>query len=257
MQMKKNKKVIIVSLLLILFLIIVISIKIVKEKENKHAFPKTKELLLAKQENNDTVGWIYIKKTNIDYPIMWGEDEYYLDYSFEKEKVTSGSVHVLNKEKTQNIVITGHNSRVSLSKFNWLHNLRDVNLGKQTSCYEKNNFNLNKDLMPNFENNEDQIWYISIYGLEGKWQIWSMYETPPDESIDTYFYNTWLNSEQTNNNFNKEKIDLWIDYQLKRSEYNFNTKVNNEDQFITIFTCGCQYYDYDHNSKLYFFLKKI
>lgn len=246
------KKIITTALILILIIFLII----IKIKTNE--FPKEEYLKLAKKENKDTIGWIYIPKTNIDYPILYAEDDYYIDKSFEKEEVTSGSIHTNYGNKRQNIVITGHNSRVSVAKFYWLHNIKDVNLGLEKSCYERNNLKLNKKEMPNFQNKEDQIWYISVFGIEGKWQIWSMYETPPEESIETLYYNTWYETED-NKYFpnNETEINDWIKNQIEKSEYNFNTKVTTKDQFITVYTCGCQYYDYDHGSRLYFFLKKI
>lgn len=251
--MTKQRKLIIVFIAIIILLI---TIYVINNETN--SFPRTEELAITKKENKDTIGWIYIPKTNIDYPILYKENDYYIDKSFEKENVTSGSIHTNYGKKRQNIVITGHNSRVSVAKFYWLHNIKDINLGLEKSCYEVNDLKLDENEMPNFKNKEDQIWYISVFGIEGKWQIWSMYETPPEESAETLYYNTW---HETNDNKyypqTENDINNWIQKILSKSEYDFKTDVNSKDQFITVYTCGCQYYDYDHGSRLYFFLKKI
>lgn len=243
---------------LIVFIIIVIVVMSIFKKiegDRKYDnFPKYRDFEKAKELNPDTVGWIYIPKTNINYPIMYHYDNYYLDYGFEGEKLTSGAIYTTNNAKSQNMVITGHNSRVSVAKFYWLHNIRDVNLGLNNGCYEKNNLSLSKEVMPNFENKEDKIWYVSLYGITGKWEIFSMYETDVDESPETIYYNTWDNGYDFKD---FDNIYKWINYQISRSDYDFGTIPNVNDQFLTVYTCSCQYYDEDNESRLYYFLRKI
>lgn len=248
--MKRNVKIIIIVLLIGAIVIIG---KIIKDKKEYNNFPKYKDLEKAKELNKDTVGWIYVPKTNINYPIMYREDDYYLDYGFEREKVTSGAIHAISLKK-QNIVITGHNSRASITRFYWLHNIKDVNLGLTNSCYEKSKLSLSKEKMPNFENKEDRIWYISIYGITGKWEVWAMYETTIYEKAETVYYNIWDNSYNFND---KDQINEWINNQIERSQYKFGTIPDVNDQFLTIFTCGCKYYEYENEARLYFFLRKI
>lgn len=252
--MKNKSKIIIIAIIVIL---IVATIKI-KNKIEYNNFPKIEELKLAKKINKDTVGWIYIPKTNINYPVMYKENNYYLNYSFENEKATSGSVFTSNENKNQNISITGHNSRVSVSKLYWLHNIKDINLGLNTSCYEINKLSLNKQDMPNFENKKDRIWYVSIFGITGKWEVWAMYETSPDESKETFYYNTWTSNQENHYPLKtKDDINKWIDFQINKSTYNFNVRPTYQDQFLTIYTCSCKYYEEENESRLYFFLKKI
>lgn len=247
-----------IKMCLIVFIIIVIvGMSIFKKIEGDRKydnFPKYRDLEKAKELNPDTVGWIYIPKTNINYPIMYHKDNFYLDYSFEKASTTSGAIYTYSDRISQNIVITGHNSRVGMFRFNWLHNVRDVNLGFTNSCYEKNNLVLNKEAMPNFNNRDDRFWYVSIYGITGKWEVFSMYETPVDEDGNTFIYNTWINKDDFKD---IDNIYKWINYQIKRSDYNFGTIPSVDDQFLTIYTCSCKYYDESNESRLYFFLRQI
>ena len=243
--------------LIVFIIIVIVVLSILKKFEGDRKydnFPKYRDLEKARELNPDTVGWIYIPKTNINYPIMYHYDNYYLDYGFEGEKLTSGAIYTTNNAKSQNMVITGHNSRVSVDKFYWLHNIRDVNLGLNNSCYEKNNLSLSKEVMPNFENNEDRIWYVSLYGITGKWEVFSMYETDVDESPETIYYNTWDNGYDFKDS---NSIYEWINNQISRSDYDFGTIPNVNDQFLTVFTCSCQYYDEENESRLYYFLRKI
>ena len=61
---------------------------ILENEENEYLernFEKLKDI------NDDTIGWIYVDGTNIDYPIVQGEDnDYYLNHSFYRESNSNG-----------------------------------------------------------------------------------------------------------------------------------------------------------------------
>ena len=65
-------------------------------------------------ENKDIVGWIEIEDTNINYPVLQGEDnEYYLTHNYKKETSQKGSIF-LTKDydwdlPSTNLLIYGHN----------------------------------------------------------------------------------------------------------------------------------------------------
>lgn len=64
--------------------------------------------------NNDTVGWIKIEGTVINYPVMQKKDavDYYLDHNFNKQYAASGAIYVREAcdvfKPSDNIVIYGH-----------------------------------------------------------------------------------------------------------------------------------------------------
>lgn len=66
------------------------------------------------KENEDIVGWIEIKDTNISYPVLQGEDnEYYLNHNYKGEITQKGSIF-LTKDydwnlPSTNLLIYGHN----------------------------------------------------------------------------------------------------------------------------------------------------
>lgn len=84
-------------------------------REALHLTERAKELLA---QNPDTVGWIYIENTNVDYPVVQGTDnKYYLDHSFEGESFRAGTVFMdyrdffgfYDETQSTNIVLYGHN----------------------------------------------------------------------------------------------------------------------------------------------------
>lgn len=77
---------------------------------------KVKEL---QKENTDIVGWIEISGTNINYPVLQGEDnDYYLKHNYKHEYISTGSIFLdkdydFNKP-SDNLLIYGHRNKVGL-----------------------------------------------------------------------------------------------------------------------------------------------
>ena len=76
---------------------------------------RAKELL---KQNPDTVGWIIVDKTKVDNPVVQcGDNEYYLDHSFEREPFRAGTVFMDYRDvfgadedkQSENIILYGHN----------------------------------------------------------------------------------------------------------------------------------------------------
>lgn len=67
--------------------------------------------------NNDTVGWIEIPGTSVDYPVVQSpyEANFYLRKNFYKEKATCGTIYVREAcdvfKPSDNVTIYGHNMR--------------------------------------------------------------------------------------------------------------------------------------------------
>lgn len=69
-----------------------------------------------KSQNQDIAGWIYIRGTTIDYPIVQGKDnEEYLHQDFNKKKSSSGTIFLDNNCKkdftSDNNIIYGHHMK--------------------------------------------------------------------------------------------------------------------------------------------------
>lgn len=89
----------------------------VNKEEEENINKLTERILKVKklqEENEDIVGWIEIENTNINYPVLQGDDnEYYLTHNYKKEKSQKGSIF-LTKDydwslPSDNLLIYGHN----------------------------------------------------------------------------------------------------------------------------------------------------
>ena len=78
----------------------------ISKNERKIDFKK------LKSQNQDIAGWIYIRGTTIDYPIVQGKDnEEYLHQDFNKKKSSSGTIFLDNNFTSDNNIIYGHHMK--------------------------------------------------------------------------------------------------------------------------------------------------
>lgn len=163
--------------------------------------------------NPNTVGWLKVNDTNIDYPILqYTDNDFYLNHNFNDDKDYNGWVYAdyrNNKEQLdQNNIIYGHNRYYSGVMFGTLKNL------------------LEKD----YFNNQDNI-YISYNTLNGeyRWKIFSIYK------IKT-------TSDYLKINF-KDSLEYlkFVNMLKKRSDIPFETKVPANSKILTLSTCADNY----------------
>ena len=152
--------------------------------------------------NSDTVGWIKINNTNIDYPIVKGNDNtYYLNHSFYKENNINGWIFMNSNNSSSftddNTILFGHNTN-SKTMFSELRDIYKGNLGNQID--------------------------ITIY-LENdilNYKVFSIYLENPN--------NTGNISEYTN--------DATVNNMKQKSKLNINVEVTKDDQILTLSTCN-------------------
>ena len=210
----------------------------------------------AYAENGDTVGYIALDSTNIDYPIMFDRTGkwYYNNHTFEKKESESASIYAYYYGYSQNNVFTGHNSRPSGSMFHQMHHLQEFNLG-ETTCMHKKYCGKELTDLPDFNTYANRVWTINLYGVETRYEIFAMYETKAGCSIeDTLYDNAWWGSHKKST---EAEITEWLNKQIGLSEFKFDTTVTAEDTFLTVFTCGNEHDDANKNARLYFFLKRV
>lgn len=162
-----------------------------------------------KEQNPDTVAYLKVNNTKIDYAVVRSNDnKYYLTHNFNKKGSASGWVFMDFHNKLdgtdKNIVIYGH-SMLNKTMFGSLHNV------------VKSNWYTNTD-------NHNVVFVTE--GNEYTAQVFSVY----DIKVEDYYINTEFKSD--------EEFNKFINTLKKRSKYNFNVDVNVDDTILTLSTCG-------------------
>lgn len=163
-----------------------------------------------KAVNPDTVGWIKIEGTTIDYPVVQTDNnEKYLYTTFEGEESQWGAVFLdytynFNRvPKAQNSVLYGHSHNIQKSStFGDLHSYLDENFFKahQTIEYDR-------------------------AGDPGKWEIFSVYKTEADYD---YRRPDFAGDEDFLSYFQRIQA---------RSLYKTNVVLEPDDEILTLSTC--------------------
>jgi len=161
-----------------------------------------------KKKNSDTVGWINVNNTNINYPFVQARDnKYYLNRSFDKSYNDAGWVFLDYRNNSnldnKNTILYAH-SRLDKTMFG----------------------SLSKTLRSEWHANKDNhIIRISTSNENTLWQIFSVYKI----KVESYYITTDFNSDKEYNKF--------LNTIKKRSIYNFNTNLNSSDKILTLSTC--------------------
>ena len=173
------------------------------KKEYKIDFDKLKD------QNNETVAWIKVNNTNIEYPVVkTNNNSFYLNHSFDKSQNSAGWIFADYRNKfdntDKNIVIYGHNMRDD-SMFGSLKNI------------------LNSDWYDNEENTN-----ITLYTENEKciYKVFSIYKI---ESED-YYIKTGFN--------NDDDFEKFIKTIKARSIKEFNVDCLKNDSILTLSTCS-------------------
>ena len=159
--------------------------------------------------NSDTVGWITVKNTNIDYPVVRTTDnDYYINRNFYKEKDPNGWVFMDYRnsidEFHDNTIIYAHNRYYSGVMFGTLNNVT------KWKWYSK-----------------PENWDITFNTLyeEHTWRVFSIYSI--DVTSD-YLYTKFAT---------KEEYQAFLDMIKNRSDISLKTKATTDDKILTLSTC--------------------
>lgn len=160
------------------------------------------------KKNNDTVGWINVNHTNINYPfVQTSDNEYYLNHSYDKSKNDAGWVF---------LDFRNHKNLSDKNNVLYAHSRLDKTMFGSLSNVLKKNWYANKD---------NHVIKISTPNEDSLWQIFSVYVIKEE----TYYITTSFKDDEEYQNF--------LDTIKKRSKYNFNTSLNTNDKILTLSTC--------------------
>lgn len=90
----------------------------------------------ALKSNDATVGWIHVEDTRIDYPIMSGDNNFYLNYNSSKQPSKAGSIFLDDSEWCigQLSLVHGHNM-LNGSMFSHIRKYTDYEFFKSHPIY--------------------------------------------------------------------------------------------------------------------------
>ena len=161
------------------------------------------------KRNSDTVGWINVNNTNINYPVVQtNNNDDYLHKAFDGSKNQAGWIFADYRNDMENFdkntIIYGH-SRLNKTMFGSLFNV------------------LNESW---YSNKYNQIIRFSTPTENTMWQVFSVYKI----NLESYYLQV---------DFDNDSQYLEFLNTLKsRSKYDFNVSLNENDKIITLSTCS-------------------
>lgn len=161
-----------------------------------------------KAKNSDTIGWINVNNTNINYPfVQTNNNDYYLTHSFNKTVNKAGWIFLDYRNQSdfsnKNNIIYGH-SRLNKTMFGSLHNA----------------------LSSKWYNNKDNhIIRLSTEKENTMWQIFSVYKI----KAESYYITTNFASDN--------KYQDFLNTITSRSKHKFKVELSIEDKILTLSTC--------------------
>ncbi len=172
--------------------------------------------------NNETVGWIQVNGTNINYPFVQGKNnKYYLTHTFDKSHNAAGWVF-MDYRNTKD----GFNKNTIL----YAHGRKDKTMFGSLRNILKSSWYNNKD---------NHIIKLSTEYQNSLWQVFSVYRIPTtSDYIETDFKSD-------------EDFKEFVDMLQARSAFKFDTTVSGSDKILTLSTC------YNDNDKVVMHAKLI
>lgn len=156
--------------------------------------------------NEDIVGWITIKDTKIDYPILQAEDnDYYLNRNYKREDTPAGSIFMDYRnnvgESNRNTIIYGHR-------------MKDGTMFNALTKYLEDDF---------FEDHKT-VSYDTMYGSYDAEVFAAYYTTTEFDYIQTEFASDM-------------DYAVFLDEVRGKSEINPDFDISPDDDIVTLSTC--------------------
>ncbi len=196
----------------------------VELKENNDYYDELRELVTETVENgpdysaaikanSDTVGWIKVPNTNIDYPVVqFVDNDYYLNHDFNKKYNYRGAIfmdyHNNPTNFDANTIIYGHNC-YDKTMFSELDQYENIDFYKKTPVFEFNTLE-------------------KCY----KWKIYAVFVTTAKASEDNNYVFNYIYPYMDGENF-----EGFINEVNKRSLYVTGVDINDDDKMLVLSTC--------------------
>jgi len=161
--------------------------------------------------NSDVVGWIHIPGTEIDYPVLRGEDnDYYLHHTWQHRENIVGSIFM------------DYRNAAGFSDFNSIlygHHMRDGSMFRDLILYEKESF----------RQEHPYIYLVDDTGKCIRYTVFAVYETETQMTYTVEFEDESLQSR-------------WLSDCVERSEFAAETLPGADDRILTLSTCTGESY---------------
>lgn len=165
------------------------------------------DLTNLQNQNNDTIGWLQVNGTNINYPVVQtSNNEYYLTHDFTKKYNDGGWIFAdyrNNLVNDKNLIIYGH-ARLNLTMFGTLKNVIKASW---------------------YTNNDNHLVRLSTINSNMSYQVFSTYVIEAED----YYIKTDFNSNEDYLKFLNEI--------KSRSVYNYGVNLDENDRILTLSTC--------------------
>lgn len=158
-----------------------------------------------KKDNADTIAWISVEGTNINYPIVQTTDnDYYLSHSFDKSYSTGGWTFMDYRNDShlgdQNTIFYGHNL------------LNKTSFGSLDKLFKSNKKNI-------------KIMVLTDDGVKRVYQVFSAYTIEPE----VFYLQT--------NFLSDDDYQTFLDTIASRNTISVDSSVSKTDSIITLSTC--------------------
>ena len=191
--------------------------KVIEEIQNTYFIDEGKEDIekysidfkKLKEKNSETIAWIKINGTDIEYPVVkTNNNEYYLNHGFDKSENGAGWVFMdyrnIGDTTDDNMIIYGHNRRDG----GMLGTLKNI-------------------LTDEWQNNEENLTIPFVSEkIKKEYKVFSVYKIEKEDYYITTNFNT------------SEEFGSFIENIKSRSIKDFGVDVTKDDKILTISTCA-------------------
>ena len=194
----------------------------------KTILPLAEELL---KQNPDTVGWITISNTNINYPVVRRgskeeQNTYYLTHSFDGSENRKGAV-MMDYRTTADETINSDNIVL------YAHNEKDNTMFGDLDNYKNNGSSAWSDRALEFYKQNPTVTFSTNYE-KSEYKIFAIFVTMTTDAYDDiplFDYQNYID-------FDKSRYIEFIDNIEKRNKLVTDVNYKYGDEFLTLSTCS-------------------